>query len=94
MKLYQIEVTDRIGRDGVSTWETVGERVVVEGVVMVRLAHGTITHAKDFKASRAEALRVAADKIDELRLRLIGQSERLRAESDAIVAAAIGEVTA
>lgn len=92
-KVYHIEVTERLGCDGVVTWETAGEPVTVEGVRMVRLAHGTITHSKDFKASRAEALRVAADKIDELRLRLIVQSERLRAQAHAIIEAAIGGAT-
>lgn len=92
-KVYRVEITDRLRRDGFVTWETTAEPVTVDGVRMVRLAHGVITHADGFTPSRAQALRQAADRIDEMRLRLIGQSERLRAEADAIIEAAIGGAT-
>lgn len=93
MKLYQVEVTGRIGGDGLSTWELVGDSVTVDGVPMVRLSYGTITLLKNFVPSRADALRIAADKVDEMRLRLVEQSARLRAEADALTAKAATEAT-
>lgn len=81
--MYRIEITDAsISRKaGIGMWETVGQPVTVDGLPMVRLGHGTIVSAEGFYESKAEALRAAADKIDVLRLALIEQSERLRAEA-------------
>lgn len=89
--LHRIEVTERLGPDGVITYATVGERVTVDGVPMVRLEHGTIVAANGWHTSRTAALLAAEHQIEAIRLRLIGQSERLRAEADEITAAATAE---
>lgn len=59
-----------------------GDPVTVRGEPMVQLPHGPIVPASGFHATRADAKRAAAARLDEIRARLAGQAEQLRAEAD------------
>lgn len=78
--LFKCEVMSSIDSKGVSVWWSVGTPVTVNGSPMVQLAHGTIVPAVGWSASVNEAANAAADKIDNLRLVLIEQSEQLRSK--------------
>lgn len=80
--LYKAEVTERLDRNGVSIWWSVGTPVTVNGSPMVQLAHGTIVPAVGWSATVNEAANVAADQIDNLRLVLTEQSDQLRAKTE------------
>ena len=80
--LFKCEVMDRVGKEGVSVWWSVGTPLTVDGTPMVRLAHGTIVEAAGWSASVNEAARKAADRIDELRDALSSQAELLRYQTE------------
>lgn len=83
MKLYTINVNDSCFRaDGVSYYTTWGESCEVDGQPMVRMAHGAILPAAGWVATRTEALRLAADKIERLAERLMSQAREVRAQAE------------
>lgn len=84
-KLYRAELNDyAIAIDGVACWVSEGSPITVEGLPMVR-SGSVLMPARGWTATRAEALRDAADRIDVMVGRLREQSARLRASA--------GEVT-
>lgn len=83
MKLYTININDTCFRaDGVSYYTTWGESCDVDGQPMVRMAHGAILPAAGWVDTRTEALRLAADKIEQLAERLLLQARRVREQAE------------
>jgi hypothetical protein len=80
--LHRIHLSDAIRDTGLSHWSSTGEPVDVQGEQMVRLPHGSIVPARDWHPTLAEALRCAANRIEQLGLRLVAQASSLRAEAD------------
>jgi hypothetical protein len=82
-KLYHAEVNDSWFRaDGLSWYVTFGEARTVDSEPMVQLNHG-IFPAEGWHENRADAVRAAADRIEQLGHRLLDQAARVRAEADA-----------
>jgi hypothetical protein len=82
-KLYHAEVNDSwIRADGLGWWVSFGEARTVDGEPHVHLKHG-IFPAEGWHESRADAVRAAADRIEQLGHRLLDQAARVRAEADA-----------
>lgn len=77
--MYQVDVGGLIDGRGVSTYTFKGERVMVEGVPMVRLRHGMIVRSHDWYDTAAEANLCAAMKIEEMGRSLLAQAEKMRA---------------
>lgn len=64
------------------TWDVIsGEAIDVHGVRMVRLPHGTIVAATNWRESRSEAMVAAADRVEALAKRLLDQSKQIRVEA-------------
>ena len=83
MTLYHVTIADgSVGQNGLAFWVSAGEPINVDGQPMVRLPHGTIVPAQDWQTSRAESLRLAALRIEELGLRLLQQAKTVRADAD------------
>ena len=80
-KLFKADVSDSWFRaDGLSWYVTFGEARTVDGEPMVQLNHG-IFPADGWHADRADAVRAAADRIEELGFRLLAQAAQVRAEA-------------
>ena len=80
-KLYKAWVTDSQFRDdGLGWFSQVGEPLTVNGTPMVALGHGTIVLAAGWHADRGDAVLEAAQRVEELGRRLLGQADRMRAE--------------
>ena len=80
-RVYQGQVSDSwFNRDGLSWYVTFGEARTVDGEPMVQLNHG-IFPADGWHADRADAVRAAADRIEELGFRLLAQAAQVRAEA-------------
>jgi len=87
--LYKSSVSDHgFNKEGLSYFVQHGEPQTVGGNPMVRLSGGVIVPAKGWHAEHADAVREAAQRIEELGRRLLEQADSLRAQ------AAIEEVTA
>lgn len=81
-RLYQGQVSDSWFRaDGLSWYVTFGEARTVDSEPMVQLNHG-IFPADGWYADRADAVRAAADRIEELGFRLVRQAAQVRAEAE------------
>ena len=81
-KLFKADVSDSWFRaDGLSWYVTFGEARTVDGEPMVQLNHG-IFPADGWHADRADAVRAAADRIEELGFRLVRQAAQVRAEAE------------
>lgn len=78
--LYRYEVGSQVHDDGLSTWPVKGEAVEVDGRRMVKLAHGVIVPAGGWHESKAAARTAAAEQMERMGVRLIGQAERMRME--------------
>lgn len=84
-KLFKADVSDSWFRaDGLSWYVTFGEARTVDGEPMVQLNHG-IFPADGWYAERADAVRAAADRIEELGFRLVRQAAQVRAEAESEV---------
>lgn len=81
MTVYKIDIHDRRDSDGLLTWVVKGQPVTVDGVRMVKLAHGTIVPADGFVDTLAEAKQEAARQIEMIGHRVLAQADRLRAEA-------------
>lgn len=81
-KLFHADVSDSWFRvDGLSWYVTFGEAREVDGQTMVQMNHG-IFPADGWYADRADAVRAAADRIEELGFRLVRQAAEVRAEAE------------
>ena len=81
--LYQADVNDfGIRADGLGWWVTHGEAITVDGEPHVKMQH-VILPAEGWHDNRADAVRAAADRIEQLGRRLLDQAARVRAEADA-----------
>jgi len=81
-KLYHAGVNDSWFRaDGIGWWVTFGEARTVDGEPHVQMNHG-IFPADKWHADRADAVRAAADRIEQLGHRLLAQAARVRAEAE------------
>jgi len=73
--------------DYTHTYEQVGETIDVEGQQMIRIGQGTngtiVPVGSEWRSTRAEAKRAAAEKVDQARIKLAGLAAKLRAEADA-----------
>lgn len=76
--LFKVNVFETIYGDGLFTQTSEGRPVTVEGAAMVKLPHGVIVDAAGFVADKAEAQRVAADRVEEIGRRIIAQAQRMR----------------
>lgn len=82
-QLYKAMVTDSMFRsDGIGWFSQNGSPQTVDGTPMVRLPHGTLVPAAGWHADRADAIREAADRVEELGRRLITQAGCMRADAD------------
>lgn len=81
-KLFKADVSDSWFRaDGLGWYVTFGEARDVDGVPHVQMNHG-IFPADGWYADRADAVRAAADRIEELGFRLVRQAAQVRAEAE------------
>jgi hypothetical protein len=79
---YQADVNDfGIRADGLGWWVTHGEAITVDGEPHVKMQH-VILPAEGWHDNRADALRAAADRIEQLGHRLLDQAARVRAEAE------------
>jgi hypothetical protein len=84
-RLYQGQVSDSWFRaEGLGWYVTFGEARSVDGEPMVQLNHG-IFPADGWYADKADAVRAAADRIEELGFRLVRQAAQVRAEAESEV---------
>ena len=81
-RLYQGQVGDSWFRaEGLGWYVTFGEARTVDGEPMVQLNHG-IFPAHGWYADKADAVRAAADRIEELGFLLVRQAAQVRAEAE------------
>lgn len=82
MILHTVELSDRIGDQGVTVNRRQGDAVDVDGVLYVDLHNGFVLRRADgWHAVRATALLEAADRLRGWSERLLEQSEKLRMEA-------------
>ena len=82
-KLFKPEVNDSwIRADGLGWWVAFGEAKKLEGQRYVETRHAMFP-ADGWHETRADAVRAAADRIEQLGRRLLDQATRVRAEADA-----------
>jgi hypothetical protein len=82
-KLFKPEVNDSWFRvDGLGWWVAFGEARTVDGERHVQMKHAMFP-AEGWHENRADAVRAAADRIEQLGHRLLDQAARVRAEADA-----------
>ena len=82
-KLFKPEVNDSwIRPDGLGWWVAFGEARTVDGNPHVQMRQA-ILPAEGWHDNRADAVRAAADRIEQLGHRLLDQAARVRAEADA-----------
>jgi len=79
--VYRVETGQALYDDGVSTWVSEGTMAMVEGVPMVRMAHGTIVPADGWSATKEEARMVASLHVESIGRKLLEQAKRMRAEA-------------
>lgn len=82
-QLHHIDVGSQVWNRGLGTIELFGSPITVDGVPMVKLAHGAIVLAKGWHASKADAQAEAADKIEQIGRQLLEQAASLRATAAA-----------
>jgi hypothetical protein len=83
MRLYSVSLSDScFSSTGLGFYTTWGESREVDGVPMVRLSHGAILPAENWFPTRAEALRLAAHKIEQHAMTLMAQARDVRAQAD------------
>jgi hypothetical protein len=81
-KLYHAEVNDSWFRaDGLGWWIAFGEARTVDGERHVQMKHAMFP-AEGWHENRADAVRAAADRIEQLGHRLLDQAARVRAEAE------------
>lgn len=78
--VYRVETGQSIYDDGIVTWLVEGIPLTVDGVRMVRTAHGTIVPDDGWAPTAAEARLVASMRVEDIGRRLLTQAERMRAE--------------
>lgn len=78
--VYRYSVGTTVHEDGVSAFAVKGRAVEVEGRSMVELAHGVIYHADGWHEDDTAARMAAAEQIERMGVRLIGQAARMRME--------------
>ena len=82
-KMFKPEVNDSWFRaDGLGWWVAFGEATKLEGQRYVQMKHAMFP-ADGWHDNRADAVRAAADRIEQLGHRLLDQAARVRAEADA-----------
>lgn len=82
-KLFKPEVNDSwFHADGLGWWIAFGESRTVDGEPHVQMRHAMFP-AEGWHENRADAVRAAADRIEQLGRRLLDQASRVRAEADA-----------
>jgi hypothetical protein len=80
--LFKSTVADSQFRaDGIAYFTQHGEPMTVNGTPMVRLSHGVLVPAKGWHSEHSDAVREAAQRIEDLGHRLLAQADRLRAEA-------------
>lgn len=79
--VYRFETGQAIYDDGVATWLSEGSPLTVEGIAMVRTAHGTIVPADGWSHTKDEARMVASLHVESIARRLLEQARRMRAEA-------------
>lgn len=82
-QLHKIDVGSHIWNRGLGTVELFGTPITIDGVPMVKLAHGAIVLAKGWHASKAEAQAEAAQQVQEIANQLLVQAASLRASAAA-----------
>ena len=82
-QLHKVDVGLQVWNRGLGTIELFGTPITVEGVPMVKLAHGAIVAAKGWHANKADAQAEAADRIKEIGMQLLEQAASLRASAAA-----------
>ena len=83
MKLYTCDIADSGFRDnGLAYWTSTGVACEVDGTPMVRLCNNALMPVDKWHASRAEAMRAAAHRIEQLGFRLLAQAKNLRQDAD------------
>ena len=78
MKLYRVHVADKFTGGGVQNWLLTGDALDVEGVRMVRMAHGDIRGADGWHETLAAAQAAAAERIETIGRKAIQQAACLR----------------
>jgi hypothetical protein len=80
--LYKASVSDHnVGKDGIGYFVQYGQPLTVGGEPMVKLSGGVLVPAKGWHAEHSDAVLEAAQRIEALGHRLLGQADRLRAEA-------------
>lgn len=82
-QLHKIDVGTQVWNRGLGTIELFGTPITIEGVPMVKLAHGAIVLAKGWHASKADAQAEAANEIEKIGRQLMEQAASLRASAAA-----------
>lgn len=82
-QLHKIDVGSQVYNRGLGTIELFGTPIAIEGVPMVKLAHGAIVLAKGWHANKADAQAEAADRIKEIGMQLLEQAAALRSTAAA-----------
>lgn len=81
MRLYQAHVLDSFDSDGLRFFLQFGEQVTIDGTEYVR-EHTSLHERSDrWHASRGDALRCVADKVESMAGRLADQAARLRQQA-------------
>lgn len=82
MILHRVELSDRIGDQGVTIDRRQGEAVDVSGVLYVDLHNGFVLRRADgWHSDRSAALLEASERLQNWALRLHEQAEKLRREA-------------
>jgi hypothetical protein len=80
--LYKASVSDHgFNKEGLSYFVQHGEPQTVGGNPMVKLSGGVLVPATGWQAEHADAVREAAQRIEDLGHRLLAQADRLRAQA-------------
>jgi len=80
--LFKSTVADHaMTNEGLGYFTQHGQPMTVNGTPMVRLSHGVLVPATGWHSEHADAVREAAQRIEDLGHRLLAQADRLRAEA-------------
>lgn len=88
--VYRYEIGTNVYEEGVTVFHVKGRAVEVDGRRMVELAHGVIVPDKGWREDDTAARMAAAEQIERMGVRLIGQAARMRMERDETATAPLG----
>jgi hypothetical protein len=75
--MYSYYITSQVGDHGVGCWLDQGIAVDVDGVEHVRMQHGVIVPATQWRDSLAEAQQLAKSRLVEMASRIMQQAAEL-----------------